>query len=221
MMLRKLRVLRELWRIYRAREYFGDGVILKASLKPLLPTPAAAARLAGLRKVAPDFSDLDFGAMPAGSFGAAYAQFMKDFGLRPFRFSGRFGDLLEQNYLAVLYACVHDFFHVLAGFDTSLAGEAGVWAFAAAQDFTPAARTAVRMTRLLYPLVQPLRRRQILAASDQGLAAGREAQPLLFQDFRALFPRPLEEVRASLGVRPASVAAWRAEAADAGPRARA
>ncbi len=29
---------------------------------------------------------------------------------------------------------VLDFFHVLAGFDTSLAGEAGVWAFAAAQD---------------------------------------------------------------------------------------
>ena len=65
------------------------------------------------------------------------------------------------------------------------------------------------MARLRHPLVPPRRRQLILAASDEGLAAGKEAQPLIFQDFPALLPQPLDEVRARLGVRPATVAAWR------------
>lgn len=201
-------VLKEFIKVYREGEYLGDLSTLRASMNlgSFEPTIEVGAFLDSWNDV-PDFSEIDFESMPVDSLGRAYSNFLKVNGLRPFRFSGRYLDLMKQHKLVVRYASVHDIFHVLTGYDTSLAGEAGVWAFVAGQGFSPDAATAAKLTQIIYPLVSPMQRKWIRAAYAEGLENGVAAKCLITVDFRSEFSRPLDEVRARYNVKPTQLAA--------------
>jgi ubiquinone biosynthesis protein Coq4 len=191
------RLFRELLRVKREGRYFGDLVLLKNTVFPgsFEPTPELAQALVGFERP-PAWVDMDFSKLPPGSFGAAYDAFMRANGLSPFRFSGRYDHLIEDLKLIALYSSVHDLYHVLTGYDTSLAGEAGVWGFVKGQGISPQADRAVTASRWIFPLLAPWSWRAIREASDEGYALGRAARQILTMDFAAELPRPLDEVRA-------------------------
>lgn len=148
-------------------------------------------------------------ALPPRSFGRAYLAFAERNG---FAADG----LLEANQkgLGQLNAqldperrwfferanLMHDLWHVLTGYDVDTAGEAALLGFSLSQGL------ASRTLKLLYGaslIVGPKRER--LAFQRFVLRArrrGREAAPLFLQPYEELLPRPLEEVRRELRIRP-------------------
>jgi len=196
-------VLKEIIKVYREGEYLGDLSTLRASLNlgSFEPTPEVRSFLDSWSDV-PDFSAFNFESMPEGSLGWAYNKFLACNGLKPFRFSGRYLDLMNQHKLVVRYASVHDIFHVLTGYDTSLAGETGVWAFVAGQGFSPNALTAAKLTQILYPIISPFQRKWIRAAYLEGRKNGASARCLIAVDFKNEFLCPLEEIRSRYNVKP-------------------
>lgn len=197
----RLRLFRELLEVKREGRYLGDLVLLKNSVFPgtFEPTPEIARFLEGFERP-PAWVDLDFSTFPPGSFGAAYGAFMSARGLSPFRFSGRYDHLIKSLKLITLYSSVHDLYHVLTDYDTSFAGEAGVWGFVKGQGISPQAARAVAVSRWLFPLAAPRSWRAIRAASDEGYELGQAAKQILTMDFAAELPRPLEEVRRRYGI---------------------
>ncbi len=192
-------------KIVRKGEFIGDSVILKSQFGRFDPSPQLSDFVESAKSRVPDFSDIDFRSMPPGSFGHEYFRFMTLENLKPFKFSGKYLDIMSENYLPILYATVHDFFHVLAGYDASLAGEAAVWGVVAGQNISPQAERAVKMAKLLYPMVSPTKRKLIVQAANEGVAIGRSARPLITMDFRANFPRLLADVRRDFAVSPTQI----------------
>jgi ubiquinone biosynthesis protein COQ4 len=200
-----MRYFPEFIKILRKGDYTGDAVILKSLFGKFEPSPKVASLIEGISHSPPDFSDIDFMSMPTGSFGWSYGHFMMQQNLKPFRFSGKYKDLMVRNYLPIFYASVHDFFHVLTGYDTSLAGEAGVWGFVAGQEISPQAKGAYNLTQLLYPIVNPRQRQLIRRAGTEGFQNGQKAHLVLSIDFRAEFPRPLSEIRSKYNIVPTGI----------------
>jgi len=92
---------------------------------------------------------------------------------------------------------LHDVFHVLAGYDRDLRGEVGVLAFTIAQAYNRG---------IAYLVFQAVRRAgwnsELGKLARQGYRRGKNAAPLVEQDWGALFERPIDEVREELGVGP-------------------
>jgi ubiquinone biosynthesis protein COQ4 len=156
----KFRQLMKATKMLRAGR-FGDGAILKADALGAGATPEALARLDGVRGYLPpiDLEALD--QLPEGSFGRAYARHMKEHGLRPFEVSPQFDpEILRRNVFAVRYAVTHDIFHLLLGFDTTLPGEMGVLAFAAAQGYSRSQTVSLGFALILYSAMAPRQMRQ-------------------------------------------------------------
>ena len=101
---------------------------------------------------------------------------------------------------ALRYTATHDLHHVLAGFDTGLAGEAGVLAFNVGQGSAPVGRAMLWLVRLLFMLVSPTQARAIASNMSVGLAMGRRAQLVIASPLESHFEEPLAVVRARLGI---------------------
>jgi len=90
---------------------------------------------------------------------------------------------------------LHDVFHVLAGYDRDIHGEVGVLAFTVAQAYNHG---------IAYLVCDAVRRAgwrsDLGKLAREGYRRGRRAKPLVEQDWETLFERPLDEVRAELGV---------------------
>ncbi len=196
----KLGTIREIIRIMRSGEDVGDAAALKLTLtadEP--PGPHTEAARAHAEQ---NFQPLDFealAALPEGTFGRAYADFMRDNGLKPLNFSERSRPIFEQHPVALRYIRIHDMVHVLIGLGTDGPGEAGVYAFVAEQKYTPtldkAARTAHRVGKLMF-----WARSRVREAERVGREAAEGAQILVTAPLEDMLDRPLDEVRRAVGV---------------------
>lgn len=90
---------------------------------------------------------------------------------------------------------LHDVFHVLAGYDRDLRGEAAVLAFTLPQVRNPGIGYLV--LRILW---QAGWRSDMGRLIRQGFRRGMRASWLVDQDWECLFERPIDEVRRTLGV---------------------
>jgi ubiquinone biosynthesis protein Coq4 len=108
--------------------------------------------------------------------------------------------IARRNVFALRYVVTHDIFHVLLGFDTSYAGEIGVLAFAAEQNYSPSLVTSLRIARVLYPILAPSQIKAIFANVRKGQELGEKAKFLLGIRFEEYWKRPLSEVKAELGL---------------------
>ncbi len=90
---------------------------------------------------------------------------------------------------------LHDVFHVLAGYDRDLRGEAAVLAFTIGQNYNRG---------IAYLVWNALREEGWSSPGGrlirEGYRRGRRAKRLVEQDWEYLFLRPIEEVREELGV---------------------
>ncbi|GAB4560545.1 MAG: hypothetical protein Tsb0020_07340 [Haliangiales bacterium] len=137
--------------------------------------------------------------LPLGTLGRTYADWMRQRGLSPRSLREKSGD----NELARLrnHAVVtHDIWHVVTGFDTDVAGEAGLQAFYLAQNgggIPLALMSAIMLNTLIYAVEDGDRR---MNAIVRGWTLGKRCQPLFGTDWTELWETPLDDVRSQFAI---------------------
>ena len=155
--------------------------------------------LAALNDPLPDISLDELKAQPSGSFGKTLAQFLERNQIQPLQISPTArAELKDAPVLAIRYPILHDAFHVLLEFDTSLAGELGVWSFVAAQQYSPAFEQAALVGRWFTRLLMPWQWGRLRAYEEKGRRLGRQAICVIEQPLDELWGLPLWEVRERL-----------------------
>jgi ubiquinone biosynthesis protein Coq4 len=135
------------------------------------------------------------GSLPEGSLGRVYLEFMATRGLDP----ASIPTLPVTDDVSFVRAHLyetHDLWHVVAGFDTDVAGELGVQAFYAAQLEGALSRVLISGA-LLQALVKERREWSArLEAVARGWVLGKRARPLFGVRWEPLLETPLAEIRA-------------------------
>ncbi|MDX2092639.1 MAG: Coq4 family protein [Kofleriaceae bacterium] len=144
-------------------------------------------------------------ALPEGTLGHAYAQFLTSRGLTPEIFDGspsEFGGDPQVAYLVQRTRQTHDLWHVVTGYETNPAGEVMLQAFTFAQTGAPSTAILALLGTLRGTLHRRTLAKDVIIAFRRGRAADRLAL-FAWEDYWAT---PLEEVRVMLGVPPEGAA---------------
>ncbi|MBT9312992.1 hypothetical protein IXB28_12295 [Leptothoe kymatousa TAU-MAC 1615] len=179
----------------------GDTAAYKAAALGTQACGTLNQRLATLANPLPHLDLMDLRAQPPGSFGHALANFLDRYGLQPLTLSAAAqADIHGASLLAVRYPILHDAFHVLLGFDTSLAGELGVWSFVAAQKYCGAFERAAWVGKWFTRLLIPWQWRRLRHYEEKGQQLGRNAVCIIAEPLEDFWPTPLDEVRRRLNL---------------------
>ena len=136
--------------------------------------------------------------LPKGTLGYEYAQHMKQHNIQPLEISPDLKEEADRNPFALRYTVTHDLFHILLGFDTSYAGEMGVFGFTVGQNYSKMLHLAEFPVMLIICLVAPKQIKQTFANRQRGKAIGKQAKCLLTYHFEDNWSRPIEDIRAEL-----------------------
>lgn len=185
---------------YKNSDNLGDFAILKSDVFGAKVSPEVADKLENLVGYHPKI-DLDkLIEYPEGSFGREYAEHMKRNNLQPLNISSELADVARRNVFALRYVVTHDIFHVLLGFDTSYAGEIGVLAFAAAQNYSKSLKISFWFAKILYPIIAPNQIKAILENQHKGKELAHKAKFLLGYRFEEHWHESLDKVKQDLGL---------------------
>ncbi|MEA5566532.1 MULTISPECIES: Coq4 family protein [unclassified Anabaena] len=195
-----LKQFKQIQAVFAAKKLgkFGDFAILKSDLFGAKVAPGVAEKLQSVEGYYPPI-DLDkLRQYPLGTFGREYADYMQINHLKPLNVSPELADVAQRNVFALRYAVTHDIFHVLLGFDTTYAGEIGVLAFAAEQNYSKSLKISLRLAQFIYPILAPQQSKMIYANLNKGQKLGKIADFLLGYHFEEHWQEPIEELRKSL-----------------------
>ena len=197
-----------------------NGTSLVRSLKRFAATEKGAARLAEKRFLPPQLDDHGpLHALPEGSVGRTYAEFMEREGLtaqglvdESEKFYGdrpRFDDDLE--WFGNRLRDTHDLFHILTGYGRDPLGEDALLAFSYSQNkgrgvIFIAWMGARHISKLLPKDVR------VMDILKEGKRNGAIAEKLAAEDITSLLKEPLEDARARLGIQKPELyeRAWKA-----------
>jgi ubiquinone biosynthesis protein COQ4 len=143
--------------------------------------------------------DLDaLGALPEGTLGRAYADFLRSRGFTPEVFDGAPDDIADPHasYVVQRMRQTHDLWHVVTGHDTDPAGEVALQAFTFAQMRNPSSGILAAVGTLRGTRTHPALVLDVVKA----FRAGRAAEALAVFPWEDHWATPLDEVRAMLGV---------------------
>lgn len=178
----------------------GDAAVLAAVALDFRGDPELERQLRNLAEPLPTFDLVVLRGLMPGSFGRTYAHYMDLHARQPLHVSGSIAAQLRGNPFALRYLALRDVLHVLLGFEYTLAGRLGIWAFASAQGYGPACDRAARLASCLYPLLAPWQRPQLRRAEFRGRRLGALAACLLLQPLEPHWALPLNEVRRLFGL---------------------
>lgn len=197
----KLASLRRMIRLVpRVREMAGDIAVHKADLFLARMTARQREQLATLDPLIPSIDIAALRALPVGSFGRAYADFLDDNQLGPFTLSAEMpAEVVARNAHWARYALVHDMLHVLLGYGPDLAGEMGVYAFTLAQRLSWVFWLYLPLAWLVMPILAPHRIGRMIKNFRRGYRLGRALANQIALPLDRRFGEPLEHVRATLG----------------------
>lgn len=194
--MRKRDVLSALLEARRDPERIGDFAILKSELAGSRARPEIEAQLHALPEACPRVDLQALARLPRGTLGREYAEMLEANGLQPFRISGALDpEIVRRNIFTARYSLTHDVFHVITGFDTSWAGELGVWAFVAAQNYARSHLLAVFLACLLYPVLSPRQIPDLVRNLRRGWAMGKAADPLVTVPWEQLWDQDVDLLR--------------------------
>ncbi len=138
-------------------------------------------------------------AYPEGSLGRAFVQFLDEQGIDPATILRPFGDSPKDRFQEHLRK-THDLWHTLTGFDTSVAGEAGLQAFYMAQQESPVTTMLLSLLFLNTFVMAKDDAGRRVGAVARGWLLGKRARPLFGVDWTPLLGLPIEEVRRQFNV---------------------
>ncbi|NJN11200.1 MAG: hypothetical protein HC836_19500 [Richelia sp. RM2_1_2] len=112
----------------------GDIGLLESELYGISINSEVEAKLQDFVGYYPKINLEQLSQLPEGTLGYEYAQHMYKCGIEPLEISEDLREEANKNPFALRYIVTHDIFHILLGFDTSYAGEMGVFAFTVGQN---------------------------------------------------------------------------------------
>ncbi|NJN23328.1 MAG: hypothetical protein HC810_01555 [Acaryochloridaceae cyanobacterium RL_2_7] len=180
----------------------GDAALLESQLYGLGTNPDLLAQLQSFAGYYPTINLEQLRQLPKGTLGYEYAQHMQEHGIQPLEISDDLREEAKRHPFALRYTVTHDIFHILLGFDTSYAGEAGVFGFTVGQNYTKALNLTYPLIKLIFLLIKPWQGKAILASARRGKELGKQAACLLAYRFEEHWARPIADIRAELGVLP-------------------
>jgi ubiquinone biosynthesis protein Coq4 len=135
--------------------------------------------------------------LPEGSLGHRYAHHMVDNHYDP-------PPILPvtdaESYFIAHLVEVHDVWHVVTGWKTDKAGEIGLQGFYLAQLYPSSGFLALVAKNLLKTALEDVEDTDAhMRALVTGWVQGKHTRPLFGADWKALWPRPLAEIRAQFG----------------------
>ena len=185
----------------------------RASVEALIRRNPDAADAAAAKRL--DFDvDLDrFRHLPAGTVGREWADHLRAHGFTPIVYTP--GDFLvddDASWIIARLRQLHDLTHVVTGFGTDEAGEAGVQGFNLAQMQNTMATIGLAglFTAWLTEDYDDVRIRRAMDAITDGWRMGRHTRPLVAVDWNHWWERDLEDLRAHIGLIPSHHAVMRA-----------
>jgi ubiquinone biosynthesis protein COQ4 len=185
---------------YKNSNNYGDFAILKSELLGAKVDSDVASKLEYVVGYHPYIDLEELSKYPLGTFGREYADYMSENNLKPFNVSHELEDVAKRNVFALRYIATHDIFHLLLGFDTSYAGEIGVLAFAATQNYSKSLKYSLWLAKLIYPIIAPQQRQAIFANVQKGIELGQKVQFLLGYRFEEHWQEPINKLRTQLGL---------------------
>lgn len=183
---------------------FVGGVVVNRAAFPRLvtrlsTTPEGATLLAERPSIDSAHVDYDaLRALPAGTLGGAYVRFLDANGLDPDLFHSPPGVPAELAFVPHRLRQSHDIWHVLAGYGPDIPSEVALQAFTYGVVGLPGSLMIVVGGTLRQAPRHPWLVREVWRA----YRSGRRAHFLLAVRWELLWERPLDEVRAALGVTP-------------------
>ncbi|MBD2343291.1 Coq4 family protein [Anabaena subtropica] len=201
-----LKQIQKIKAIFAAKnsEKFGDFAILKSDLFGAKVFPKVAGKLQSVVGYHPPINLEKLSQYPPGTFGREYADHMRENHLQPLNVSPELEDVARRNVFALRYVITHDIFHVLLGFDTSYAGEIGVLAFAAEQNYSQSLKISLWFAKILYPILAPQQIKEIFANINKGCELGKKADLLLGYRFEDHWEESIDELKKRLRLTPNS-----------------
>src|SRR5215831_10901278 len=155
-----LRKMIETVRAFRSGAPLGDVAVLKLDAFSR-PSMEISRRLESLFGYAPEQNLPMLRELPTGTLGREYARFLDLNGLEPLAISPAVKERFRNDPYVLRYTTTHDLHHVLTGFDTGLAGEAGVLAFNVGQRSAPVGPAMLWVVRCVYALLSPTQARRV------------------------------------------------------------
>jgi ubiquinone biosynthesis protein Coq4 len=186
---------------YKNSGKLGDFAILKSDLLGAKVNPEVSFKLQQVVGYHPLIDLEKLSKYPQGTFGREYADHMQKNHLQAINVSAELEEVAQRNVFALRYAVTHDIFHVLLGFNTSYAGEIGVLAFAAEQNYSKSLKIALWLAKIIYPILAPQQIQAIFANEKKGRELGKTVEFLLAYRFEEYWEVAINEVRAKLGIR--------------------
>ncbi|MDM9383390.1 Coq4 family protein [Chlorogloeopsis sp. ULAP01] len=183
---------------YKTSDNLGDFAILKSDFFGAKINPIVASKLQQVVGYHPPIDLEKLSQYPQNTFGRQYANHMRENNLKPLKISSELEDVAKRNTFALRYVVTHDIFHVLLGFDTSYAGEIGVLAFAAEQNYSKSLKISLWFAKLLYPILAPWQIKAIFGNLKKGQELGKKAEFLLGYRFEEHWEESIEEIRKRL-----------------------
>lgn len=159
----------------------------------------AVARLIADRYLPPPLNLEALAQLPADSLGYIYARYIRDAGFDP-NFYRPIDVVDDVSYVLLRMRQTHDVWHIVAGFDTNVAGELGLKAFELAQTRRTMAAVLVCGGLLKTLFNTPDQLDAVLDRLASGYRMGINAQPLLAQKWEEHWERPLIEWRELLDI---------------------
>lgn len=141
-------------------------------------------------------------ALPASTLGGAYVRYLDAKNLDPDLFQAPPGLPEVPAYIAMRMRQVHDLWHVLTGYDTDVPGEILLQAFTWAQTDAPSAMLVTLGGLARFGATE----RGLFVRVIDAYRRGRRAEFLAPLWLEEMWERPLDEVRAELGIVPAMAA---------------
>ena len=163
----------------------------------LAASPETRAALRERRRLGP-FDLRTLGALPKGTLGRAFAEHCAARGIDPNLVSIP-ADSESDFVMAHLFE-THDIWHVMTGWGNDEIGEVGLGGFYLAQLALPLIALMLALVLINTVTVRPRSLRARMNALVAGYRSGLAARPLWGRPWDALWARPLEELRAELGL---------------------
>jgi ubiquinone biosynthesis protein COQ4 len=147
------------------------------------------------RRFLPKYDLKELQKLPEGTLGRVYADHMIALGLNP-DFYEHIPVTDDVAYSMMRMRETHDLWHIITGFDTSVAGELGLQAFMYAQIDTPLGPILIGGRMLVAIFKKPFEVPGIFDQISKGWVLGNQSKPLFGFEWEKYWHLPLEEVRA-------------------------
>lgn len=140
--------------------------------------------------------------LPPGSLGHTFANYVKSNNLDPKFYDKHTKKLETSDYSYLVYRMrkTHDIWHIVTGFDTTEAGEAGLIAFYYAQLRTPLSRLIICLSLIHFLIRYPRDMPVLMNAISRGWQLGTKAEALISVKWEEIFDQPLNQIQKNLNL---------------------